>query len=393
MNFKWLIAFIVVLYFASCTNNVKIRNDKRGDLTASVMLKLSEEKKIVLDSSSAPKPQYTQMFFGDGGTRYFTFLNRYTNSIYFYNYENLQFTKNIVFETRGADGVSILKAYHIKSLDSIYLYNRNAIEIIMANDKGKVLNRFSLRANRSDPNWGFIYPQYNPQTVMPFIETKSELLLSGFFFGAIPNSIIESFKFTSRLNFKTGMVSFSHTYPSKLYGSNYNWDGELFTLVFSELHPDGDKLIYSFPVSHELYIADINSETYRKVYAGSNFAKTIHSINSSAKRVPNEKIMTHIIEQDAYTAIKYDKFRKVYYRFLLKSASATDGNMRWQKKPIVIIIMDEDFNYLGETEIGTGEDWYWQNSFVTKEGLNIEYIEKDFEEVYLTLKIFTIEKI
>ena len=55
--------------------------------------------------------------------------------------------------------------------------------------------------------------------------------------------------------------------------------------------------------------------------------------------------------------------------------------------------MDEYFNYPGETVIGTGEDWYRQNSFVTKEGLNIEFIEKDPEEKYLTLKIFTIKKI
>jgi hypothetical protein len=55
--------------------------------------------------------------------------------------------------------------------------------------------------------------------------------------------------------------------------------------------------------------------------------------------------------------------------------------------------MDEEFKYLGETVIGTGEDWYWQNSFVTKEGLNIEYIEKNFEEVFLTFKTFNIKKI
>jgi hypothetical protein len=55
--------------------------------------------------------------------------------------------------------------------------------------------------------------------------------------------------------------------------------------------------------------------------------------------------------------------------------------------------MDKNFNYLGETTIGKGDkEWFWQNSFVTKEGLNIEYIEKDSEE-YLTFKIFTIKNI
>ena len=43
--------------------------------------------------------------------------------------------------------------------------------------------------------------------------------------------------------------------------------------------------------------------------------------------------------------------------------------------------MDEQFNYLGETPLGTSDEWNWSNSFVTEEGLNIEYIDKaDLEE-------------
>ena len=42
-----------------------------------------------------------------------------------------------------------------------------------------------------------------------------------------------------------------------------------------------------------------------------------------------------------------------------------------------------------ETGRGTGEDWQWENSFVTKEGLNIEYIDdKDLSEMYMTFKTF-----
>lgn len=56
--------------------------------------------------------------------------------------------------------------------------------------------------------------------------------------------------------------------------------------------------------------------------------------------------------------------------------------------------MDEQFEYLGEKLIGTAEEWNWTNSFVTEEGLNIEYIDpKDIEETYMNFKIFTIKQI
>ena len=64
------------------------------------------------------------------------------------------------------------------------------------------------------------------------------------------------------------------------------------------------------------------------------------------------------------------------------------------EKPLIIIFMDEQFEYLGEKLIGTAEEWNWTNSFVTEEGLNIEYIDpKDIEETYMNFKIFTIKQI
>ncbi|EOR95313.1 hypothetical protein ADIARSV_1508 [Arcticibacter svalbardensis MN12-7] len=55
--------------------------------------------------------------------------------------------------------------------------------------------------------------------------------------------------------------------------------------------------------------------------------------------------------------------------------------------------MDKNFKYLCETNIGNGEDWNWQNSFVTKEGLNVEYTGNKNDESHLTLKIFNLKKI
>jgi hypothetical protein len=394
MRLKLTETCLTILLLAACsTSTVKVKNEKKGYLKASMKLEEVEVKLFELDDQTASKPEYTQIYKDPDGIMYFTFLNNFNNSIYFYNYNTHLFVKKISWEKNGLKGISALTGYHIKSLDSIYFYNKSKVEIILSNDKGIILTKISLRGTGRDSKWGLRYPQYYPQSVRPFIETSHEILLTGFFFGSVPESILSEFKFTARIDFKTNRLRFSHTYPALLYGSDFNWEGDLFTEVYSDLHPDGDKLIISFPVSHDLYLADLKTSEYQKVYAGSNFAGTIYSLNKRPRHSSGEELLSNIVKQDEYTAIKYDRYHKVYYRFLLKAAPEASNRREWKEKPIAVIIMDENFNYLGETVIGTGEDWYWQNSFVTREGLNIEYIEKDPEEKYLTLKIFTIKKI
>lgn len=75
----------------------------------------------------------------------------------------------------------------------------------------------------------------------------------------------------------------------------------------------------------------------------------------------------------------------------IKGATSQD---QLTEKPVVVIMMDKQFNYLGETVLGTSDVWNWNNSFVTKEGLNIEYIDKgDIDEQYMRFKICIPQKI
>lgn len=63
-------------------------------------------------------------------------------------------------------------------------------------------------------------------------------------------------------------------------------------------------------------------------------------------------------------------------------------------KNLVVVMMDEQFRYLGETELGTGKEWNWTNSFVSPEGLNIEKIGTEVEDDdYLTFGIFSVRAI
>ncbi|TGV03441.1 DUF4221 family protein [Flavivirga rizhaonensis] len=394
----YLSCFIVFIFFSCSDQKINIKNEKSGQMAPTMELRQVNTKPFLLDTDTAPKPHYIQVINDSLESRQLTFLNYYNNSIYFYNYKTEKFIKKVSFDKDGPNAVKEPMGYHIKNRDSIYIFSSQLKEVLLANSQGEILNKISLIGGKSSKrsktaSWFYTYPNYYVETVTPFIETPRGLLLTGQFDIDMNDSIINKFKFTANIDFKFDKINYTHTYPPSLYGNGTVWGGGLLTEVFPQLHPDGNKIIYSFPVSHHLYITNINSNTYEKVYAGSNFAGSISSLEKKHGR-SNERILSNFVRQDIYAAVIYDKFRKVYYRFLRKAIPNAPIGTSWKEKNIAIIIMDENFKYLGETVLGIERECHWQNSFVTEEGLNIEYLDiGDIEEVNLTLKIFIPKRI
>lgn len=397
MRYTVLCFFSLIL--VSCrVEQVKLPNEMYGTLKSVMGLNLVGAKSFLLDSETSPQPTFMQMVWDSSGNRQLTFLNNYNNIIYFYDYDKQGIIKLIRFNNEGSEAVKRPIGYHIKNLDSIYIYS-GLRQVLLANEKGKILNRISL-IGEHDPNknplqWALSFPEYYMSTSIPFMQTKMELLLSGLFPGDIQKTNVKMFRFTAHINFKLDSVYFTHTYPLEIFGNNYCWGGSLPMEVFPLLHPDGKRIIYSFVPSHDLYLSNHeDTNEYERVYAGSNFAGTISSLEKKTIRMGPQEVVSEFVRDDRYGAILHDQFRNVYYRFMRKSMPNAPIGTHWDEKDITVIIMDEGFKYLGETVLGPGDIWHWQNSFVTEEGLNIEYIDEyDLEEDYLNLKIFVPKKL
>jgi hypothetical protein len=388
---KYIYFLIFILSISSCTRHtIRVVNENKGKLTATHELVINGEKKFYLDSVTAPFPPYIQIITDSAGNNLLTFLNPYNNSIYFYNYTDTNYINRIQYYREGANAILKPAGYYIHNMDSIYIYNMPMTEIVLSNDTGTVNGKISLRSD--DPEWPLYLPQYLLSTTNPIYKSGQYLILTGQSFFSIPEQNLSKFRFSACIDITTNQLEYYHTYPEEIYGNNANWEGGLPTQVYPALSPGG-ALVYSFPASHGLYISPYNSNQYKKVYGGSNHANTIRSIDREAKNTPDELVVAHYLQQDMYAAILYDSFRNIYYRFLLKGVPSATFSTPKEEKPVVIIMMDENFNYLGETNIGTGKEWNWNNSFVTREGLNIEYIGKDLNEDYLTFKIFSMDLI
>lgn len=382
--------FVFLLFiFAACSLEVvEIKNERMGKMKATMALSSSQEKKFSLDSISAPRPPYMQIYTDSNGSKALTFLNTYASAIYIYDYAGLNLKKVIGFKKEGKDGIKFPLGYYIKNYDSVYVYNKSNNELVLINDTGSVLSRISLINNHPirELSWTLRYPQYFPTTGAALMGDGQQLIFPGQYFLFMPDSISKKMRFEAHVDLNNNRVSFFRQYPESLYGHNIFWEDEgFFPYVYSDFTPD-NRVVYSFPVSHDIYLADKNKEGYSVSYVGSNEAGTITSFS---KKLPDKELVLSVCKTDLYCTIKFDPYNKVYYRFLRKAMPGATYSNTFNDKPLSVIILDESFKYLGETTIGTCNNFNWDNAFVTEEGLNIEYVDQnDLSEANLHFKIF-----
>lgn len=392
-----IIYIVVSSIFMSCQSGpeITIKNEKKGNLKATKRLEITEEKQFPLDSLSAPRPPYIEIFSDSSGDSQLAMLSGFSKNIFIYNYDS----SNSPVHKIPIGNVQIPLAFHIKNMDSIYVYNDQFLEMDLLNNKSEIVSKISLvnSTNLKDLAWTFKYPQYMPHSVNKMIEHEGKLIFPGQYIWSIPDTIVKNFKFATAIDMNSNQVSFLNKYPYDIYGHGYVWDEPIYTNVYYHMTPDNKKMICSFPVSHDLFIYDMESNKEQVVYGGGNGAENISSMDpaqfKSKTVAPKEYIYRQSCKSDLYAGILYDKYRKVYYRFLRKGIP--DGaRFKWENKKVNVIVMDENFNYLGETEIGDMNEFYPDNSFVTKEGLNIEYVDpNDVKEEFLRFKIFALKNI
>ncbi|MDR1723831.1 MAG: DUF4221 domain-containing protein [Tannerella sp.] len=148
----------------------------------------------------------------------------------------------ITYPKEGPDAVPLPNGYYIKSFDSIYIYNRSKIEVIIGDSSGHVKSRIPLwkgNSERPDPANALYYPQFVPKTVTPFIEYQGKLLLMGLSPFSLHDSLTRKFRFTACIDMESNDVTYKHPYPSELYGNNVNWGMEIPFYVYPLLMPDG----------------------------------------------------------------------------------------------------------------------------------------------------------
>lgn len=381
-KFLKLISLVSLLNCVCCSQREEYKNDSEYSVT----LEEIDSLVIPLDSVSPPKPSFVQVLEEEN---LLTFFNAFNRSIYWFDLDENKYLERTVIYAEGEHQVGRPVGYHIINRDSIAIFDMIKNDLVFVNDKGIKLRTISLVNNLpiNDSNWLLSYPQFFPRTITPFIRIDDKLIFSGSFMWAIPDNILDAFKFTASFDLSTHELTYRHTYPKNIYGSKFNWDDPYYTTVYYDWNPDQKVMVYSFPISNSLFTASLEKEGLSEVVDSEFGTKVVKPI--SMKNPTREIMLSHLIESDIYAGIKYDKHRKVYYRVLMNAEMSTTVAKDLSLKPVSIIIYDSEFKVLGKKELGLLKNWNIDNIIVTKDGLLIEYTDMlSSNEDYMVFKLF-----
>lgn len=365
--------YLVVIVFAvcSCKKNT-VKNEFYKKLENKCSIQFIGKKDIPVDENVSTSVNYIQ-YIDDKD--WLSIYNKYNNSIYFYDYSKQTYQKQIVFPKEGNNGVGKIQGYDYYKEDSIFVYNYNTQTVYLTNSNPQVLWRKRIPTKDL---FSFDFLPCFPflQTNSPMIYIDNKIILEGFASGETTAETSTNCPVTTIYNFKQDSVFFANNYPGQY--QLYHWGGAFYRMPYFTVNKEDKNMIISFPQDHNIYVYSIPNGKQTKYYGGSNNIKQIDAYDEEKKLYADyneNRIADWFYTIPTYRSILYDKYRKLYYRIACLPSSNKLKEVkkyRYMTQPIIVIVLDEKFNYIGECELPDNADLVYTNSFVNKEGLNIQ---------------------
>ena len=298
--------------------------------------------------------------------KYLLFFHSTGNYISIYDLKTEELANEIHFEFEGPKRVprSINYAY-THNFDSIFLFDPLPQQIYLVDSAGNNIDQFDLQLE--DMHYTF------PNGTHPPYFNKGTLFLPTY-----PSPM------ENATSSDYGLVEFdidrkslgTKYYLSKKYDEGF-WDKHSYRNAVFTYNEDTDAIIMSFPNDEYIYVKEAQGNK-SKHFAGSSEMKTLKPL---ANELYNDdgKTFRMQAEQGFYSGLKYDRWRKVYYRFAYKPISKfADRSTLGENASI--IILDNEFEIIGESPINA-KTYSFGISFITEEGLyffnNSKYEKED----------------
>ncbi len=164
-----------------------------------------------------------------------------------------------------------------------------------------------------------------------------------------------------------------------------NWGGGFFFRHTSIAPYKGEKLLVSYPADHKLYAWDIADKKLDGVYAGAYDIERIMPKDSTEEYIRMEEEEWGST-QPRYAMVVYDRYRDFIYRIAtLPVKRDTETNTEY--RPMVIIVLDGQMNYIGEWTIPHSEAYGFPSFFMTPDGLNIER-KNDGDDDHISFDVY-----
>lgn len=293
--------------------------------------------------------------FDVGGTTYLALSYRTSRKINIYNYNSRKLEKSIQFKKEGPDGVgSDIAAFYIDDFDNIYIYSYWERTIYLTNSMTKVKDKYNIP---NDVN----LPIIEPHIMCPMLKVKDMIYMSGVFNGTekAERPLLEiNFK-----NKKTKALGYPPYATNKWNFYRKNWPK--FDYVSGK-----DFFVIGYDMLDSLYL--LRNNITNRFYAKSKFldGATIPLSKKSkiSDGLKSKDELNEYLISDSYWGIKYDPFRRCYYRFGIRGRTLKEA-YAFERAKAIVMVLDENLKYVGEMELP--QDLYIDMVFVTEKGLFI----------------------
>lgn len=300
---------------------------------------------------------------------------------------NTMTTDKVKIQKDGPNAISMVDAFCYVSPDSIWLYQAWGKNMTLINSQGEVRDKLQLPKTNKDGS----LPQY---AVSPYATTATPYLVKGqtHILQGMGGTVEEGqlYGVTAIYDIEKDSLITGNPYP-EVYGEpkdmSENWSTFGYRQTTYTLSPDGG-IVTSFPASDSLYVYYPNEGKRLAYFAGYSEPTNIKPTKITSSEVES----IHYLENYKYGAIVYDSSEDVYYRLLRLPKREYDlEKLREEesKKPNAVIILDGDFNIIGETILP--EDTYFPlNTLVNSDGLHIQ-VESDDDD-FMKFRVFKLKR-
>lgn len=369
---------LLFLTLISCQSNTS--NKKTSFL-------LKESDKVVtfkLNNHTKSSINVMSLFTDSAGREYLTFQNPGQNEILFYDIHTRELAMVVNPEVEGNNGVGFYTGYYIQSLDSIFITSYGST-ITLINRDAKIIDRFPYDKAQDSillENYCAISFVYKP---IINIDNKLYIMPSC-------NRWAEKKPVCAYIDLSDRTVQaftgFEYpTFPGADNKAKLSGIENDVSRCF-----DGRRFVYAFYYDEDIYVVSPDHQSTRRVKVKSKYIDKVKLLNDY------ELTEKEMCENPNYGNLIYDKYRNVYYRIAYPETEI-EKNVRtmellmYGRKKFSIIILDQDFNAIGETLFPE----YQYNSavmFIREEGLYISTshpMSPDYSDDKLTFKCFTLE--
>jgi hypothetical protein len=142
----------------------------------------------------------------------------------------------------------------------------------------------------------------------------------------------------------TTHFDFPEKYKNNIYSPNYS-------NVYFTFNDEDELFVMSYPADSRLYLESFdNSEVI--VDAESKYFNQIEPMKENDMREDFMTYTKHYLTNFSFGPIYFDKYKNIYYRFVEHPISEADFDNRNWSKTCSIVILDNNFNIIGESKFG-----------------------------------------